>query len=88
MRIARKKSLEEILGKTDKDLYLEEIASCIMQTDRKIIENRQERTLQQYDSAVSMIINIFLFLGRELKNNFFLITKLINNVVNFRKKYV
>ncbi len=51
MRIARKKSLEEILGKTDKDLYPEEIASCIMQTDRKIIENRQERTLQQYDQC-------------------------------------
>ncbi len=47
LHVARKKSLDEILGKTDKDLYPKEIAGCIMQTDKEIIEKRQEKTLEE-----------------------------------------
>ena len=47
LKVAQVDSLEEIIGKTDKDLYSSQIATCIMQTDKEIIENRQERTLEE-----------------------------------------
>ena len=47
LKVAQVDSLEKIIGKTDKDLYSNEIATCIMQTDKKIIENREERTLEE-----------------------------------------
>lgn len=47
LKVAHVDSLEKIIGKTDKDLYSSEIATCIMQTDKKIIETREERTLEE-----------------------------------------
>lgn len=47
LQVARIKSLDEIIGKTDTDLYSEEIAHRIMKTDREIIEKRQEKTLEE-----------------------------------------
>ena len=47
LQVAKIKSLSEILGKTDKDLYSEEIARCIMKNDREIIEKQQEKTLEE-----------------------------------------
>lgn len=47
LHVARIKSLDEIIGKTDKDLYSKEIAQRIMKTDRQIIEKRQEKTLEE-----------------------------------------
>ena len=47
LHVARIKSLDEIIGKTDEDLYSKEIARRIMKTDREIIEKRQEKTLEE-----------------------------------------
>jgi two-component system, OmpR family, aerobic respiration control sensor histidine kinase ArcB len=47
LHVARIKSLDEIIGKTDEDLYSKEIADRIMKTDREIIEKRQEKTLEE-----------------------------------------
>jgi DNA-binding CsgD family transcriptional regulator len=47
LQIAHVGALEEIIGKTDKDLYSSEIATQIMQTDKEIMEKRQERTLEE-----------------------------------------
>jgi signal transduction histidine kinase/CheY-like chemotaxis protein len=47
LHVARIKSLDEIIGKTDKDLYSKEIAQRIMKIDREIIEKRQEKTLEE-----------------------------------------
>ena len=41
------KTLEEYIGKTDKELYSEKIAACIMQNDREVMENRQEKTFEE-----------------------------------------
>jgi signal transduction histidine kinase/DNA-binding response OmpR family regulator len=47
LQVARVKSLEEIIGKSDKDLYSEEIANRIIKNDREVIEKRLEKTLEE-----------------------------------------
>jgi two-component system aerobic respiration control sensor histidine kinase ArcB len=47
LEIAKVKRIEDVIGKTDRDLYSEEIAVNIMQTDKEIIESREEKTLEE-----------------------------------------
>ena len=47
LRVAKVKVLEDIIGKTDEELYPKEIASRIMNTDKEIIEKRLDRTLEE-----------------------------------------
>lgn len=47
LQVARVESLEEIIGKTDKELYSNEIATRVIKTDKEIIEKRLDKTLEE-----------------------------------------
>jgi len=47
LQVANVKLLEEIIGKTDAELYPRDIATHIINTDKEIIENRLDSTLEE-----------------------------------------
>jgi two-component system aerobic respiration control sensor histidine kinase ArcB len=86
LQVARVKSLDEIIGKTDRELYSSEIANRIMKTDKEIIEKRLDRTLEEVGVNSEGEKTVYLTKKSPLYDEFGQVVGLLGIGVNISEK--